>query len=83
MWTFEVQTHLLVLGYSFMHRLKFEVEQEGNVLGDCFAVVNIQGFGGMWLPTIRKHLEYVWSLWTQPSVVYLDKASNNLSMCGA
>ena len=72
---------LLVIGHSFVRRLKDYPRGKGLQLERQFSRTVIRGFGGMRLASLRQHLSYVQR--EKPSAIIVDIGTNDLSspMC--
>ena len=72
---------LLVIGHSFVRRLKEYLGGKGLRLERQFSSTVIRGFGGMRLASLRQHLVYVNR--QKPTVIVVDIGTNDLAspMC--
>ena len=68
---------LLVLGYSVVKRLKWEVRDQGWKMGDRCESIDILGVGGMTGPRLWLYVDHIKT--TQPTVVFLHIGTNYLS----
>ena len=72
---------LLVIGHSFVRRMRERLAGGGLRLARDFAATIIRGFGGMRLESLRQHIGYVKHL--EPTLIVVDIGTNDLAspMC--
>ena len=68
---------LLVIGHSFVRRMRERLAGGGLRLARDFATTIIRGFGGMRLESLRQHIGYVKHM--EPTLIVVDIGTNDLA----
>ena len=67
---------LLVIGHSFVRRLRYEIDRLGLGVQEYYSTITVRGVSEMRVDEMRAHLPYIRT--TRPSVVFMDIGTYDL-----